>query len=154
MNTRLEFPLFKTIVANTPLISIDFIITNSEGKALLGQRQNRPAQNFWFVPGGRIFKDESFENAFKRISLEELGKEVILSESTFLGVYEHFYDDNFSEDNFSTHYVVHGYSLNFESHELHLPTIQHNAYQWFDIDNLLADASVHQYTKNYFLSRL
>ncbi len=75
MNTRLELPLFKTIVANTPLISIDFIIRNSEGKALLGQRQNRPAQNFWFVPGGRIFKDESFENAFKRISLEELGKE-------------------------------------------------------------------------------
>lgn len=154
MKTRLGFQLFKTIVANTPLISIDFIITNSEGKALLGQRQNRPAQNFWFVPGGRIFKDETFENAFKRISLEELGKEVILSESTFLGVYEHFYDDNFSGDNFSTHYVVHGYSLNFEPHELHLPTIQHNAYQWFDIDNLLADASVHHYTKNYFLTRL
>lgn len=153
MNARLELPLFKTIVANTPLISIDFIIRNCEGKALLGQRQNRPAQNFWFEPGGRIFKDESFESAFKRISLEELGKEILLSDSAFLGVYEHFYDDNYFDDNFSTHYVVHGYSLRIEEHELRLPKIQHKAYQWFDIDNLLSNASVHQYTKNYFLSR-
>ncbi len=153
MNMRLELPLFKTIVANTPLISIDLIILNSEGKALLGQRHNRPAQNQWFVPGGRIFKDESFENAFKRISLDELGKEVILSDSKFLGVFEHFYGDNFSGDGFSTHYVVHGYRLDLEPDFLDLPKVQHNAYHWFDVETLLNSSSVHQYTKNYFLSR-
>jgi colanic acid biosynthesis protein WcaH len=153
MSKRLELQLFKTIIENTPLISIDLIVTNSEGKALLGQRQNRPAQHFWFVPGGRIFKDESFEEAFKRITKEELGLEVRLNQSAFMGVYEHFYNDNFAGDDFTTHYVVHGYGLELEPQSLDLPRIQHNAYQWFDIETLLSDEKVHQYTKNYFLSR-
>lgn len=153
MIKRLEQQLFKTIVENTPLISIDLIIRNSEGKALLGQRQNRPAQNFWFVPGGRIYKDESFEKAFKRITLDELGVEIPLDRSIFLGIYEHFYNDNFSGTDFTTHYVVHGYEIHLQKESLNLPTVQHNAYQWFNIETLLAGTSVHQYTKNYFLSR-
>lgn len=51
---RLEMSLFKTIVANTPLISIDLIIFDKTGKALLGQRHNRPAQNCWFVPWSNL----------------------------------------------------------------------------------------------------
>lgn len=153
MIKRLEQQLFKSIVENMPLISIDLIIRNGEGKALLGQRQNRPAQNFWFVPGGRIYKDESFEKAFKRITFDELGVEISIGKSTFLGIYEHFYNDNFSGTDFTTHYVAHGYEMRLQEECLNLPTVQHNAYQWFDIETLLASNSVHQYTKNYFLSR-
>ena len=153
MNKRLDTSLFKTIVANTPLISIDLILLNREGKALLGQRQNRPAQNFWFVPGGRIFKDESFESAFKRITKDELGVEIALSKAKFQGVYEHFYNDNFSGVEFSTHYVVHGYVLVLDDENYDFPLTQHNAYKSFNVEILLNDQSVHQYTKNYFLSR-
>lgn len=96
MTKRLEFELFKTIVEHTPLISIDLIIRNDKGEVLLGQRLNRPAKNYWFVPGGRIFKDESFEIAFKRITFEELGYQITLDQANFLGVYEHFYNDNVS----------------------------------------------------------
>ena len=94
MKKRLEYELFKTIVKHTPLISIDLVIRKDKGEALLGQRLNRPAKNYWFVPGGRIFKDESFEDAFKRITFEELGVQTSLGEAIFLGVYEHFYYDN------------------------------------------------------------
>lgn len=153
MNRRLETSLFKTIVANTPLISIDLIVLDKEGRALLGQRQNRPAQHFWFVPGGRIFKDESFEDAFKRISQEELGVEAELIDAKFCGVYEHFYDDNFSGANFSTHYVVHGFTLLLDPESLDLPPTQHSAYQWFEVESLLSEPMVHHFTKNYFLSR-
>ncbi|ENT8679841.1 GDP-mannose mannosyl hydrolase [Escherichia albertii] len=153
MKKRLEYELFKTIVEHTPLISIDLIIRNDKGEALLGQRLNRPAQNYWFVPGGRIFKNESFEAAFKRITFEELGVQTSLDEALFLGVYEHFYNDNFSEAEFSTHYVVHGYEIQLNPQQLHLPTIQHNSYKWFDIETLLNSTNVHQYTKNYFISR-
>lgn len=153
MSKRLEQNVFSAIVENTPLISIDLIVVNNEGNALLGQRQNRPAQNYWFVPGGRIFKDESFESAFKRITKEELGKEVCLNKSIFMGVYEHFYSDNFTGDDFTTHYVVHGYRLELELLDSDLPRTQHSAYQWFDIQTLLSSNIVHQYTKNYFLSR-
>ncbi|EPV8684695.1 GDP-mannose mannosyl hydrolase [Enterobacter hormaechei] len=151
MFMRLEMSLFKTIVANTPLISIDLIIFDKTGKALLGQRHNRPAQNCWFVPGGRIFKDESFEDAFKRITEEELGVKLFLSDAEFYGVYEHFYDDNFSGEEFSTHYVVHAYRLTLNPEMLILPQIQHSDYQWFNHDSLLSNQAVHQFTKNYFL---
>ncbi|HCQ2939858.1 TPA: NUDIX domain-containing protein, partial [Escherichia coli] len=106
--------------------------------------------NYWFVPGGRILKDESFENAFKRVTLEELGVQISINEAKFLGAYEHFYSDNFSGTNFSTHYIVLGYEINTMSHQINYPTLQHSTYNWFDIAELLADSSVHQYTKNYF----
>ena len=92
---------FKMIVKSTPLVSIDLIVRDSEGDVLLGKRINRPAQGFWFVPGGRVLKDESFESAFKRLIKEELGLNTV--KSNFKGIYQHFYDDNFSEDDFTTH---------------------------------------------------
>jgi colanic acid biosynthesis protein WcaH len=50
----MKLPLtdFKKIVESTPLISIDLVVRNDQGSVLLGKRTNRPAQNFWFVPGG------------------------------------------------------------------------------------------------------
>jgi len=44
---------FATVVRSTPLISIDLVVENERGEFLLGQRTNRPAQGYWFVPGGR-----------------------------------------------------------------------------------------------------
>ena len=153
MTKRLEFELFKTIVEHTPLISIDLIIRNEKGEVLLGQRLNRPAKNYWFVPGGRIFKDESFEIAFKRITLVELGVQICLNDALFLGVYEHFYNDNVSGTDFSTHYIVHGYETQLNPQQIRLPTAQHNSYKWFDVEALLHSTIVHQYTKNYFIPR-
>ena len=48
---------FATVVRSTPLVSLDFIVENSRGEFLLGKRTNRPAQGYWFVPGGRVAKD-------------------------------------------------------------------------------------------------
>ncbi|EBV2538175.1 GDP-mannose mannosyl hydrolase, partial [Salmonella enterica] len=45
---------FAAVVRTTPLISLDFIVENGQGEILLGQRLNRPAQGYWFVPGGRV----------------------------------------------------------------------------------------------------
>ncbi|MBF4436458.1 NUDIX domain-containing protein, partial [Vibrio anguillarum] len=66
---------FKTIIENTPLVSIDLVVYNQKNEALLGKRNNRPAQGYWFVPGGRILKDESIAVAFRRLTLNELGAE-------------------------------------------------------------------------------
>jgi len=49
---------FLRVIQNTPLVSIDFIIQNSSGEFLLGKRLNKPAKNFWVVPGGRSRKNE------------------------------------------------------------------------------------------------
>lgn len=68
----LDQTTFSTIIACTPLVSIDLVVTNANGQVLLGQRLNRPAKNYWFVPGGRILKNESLAQAFKRLTRDEL----------------------------------------------------------------------------------
>ena len=147
----LALETFKTIVASTPLVSIDLIIRNRQGQVLLGLRNNPPALGYWFVPGGRIQKDERLENAFRRLVELELSADAELAEAHFLGPFQHFYTDNFSGENFSTHYVVLGYVLSLDIDPSHLPTDQHRDYRWFAVDELLSSKQVHQHTKDYFL---
>jgi len=144
----LPLETFKTVIESTPLVSIDLIVRNQQGQVLLGKRTNRPAQGFWFVPGGRVLKDESFEHAFKRLIEIELGLDEVASH--FKGVYQHFYDDNFSEEKFTTHYVVLAYEISFNGELSSLPVEQHSNYQWLDEKELLANANVHTHSKWYF----
>jgi colanic acid biosynthesis protein WcaH len=145
----LPLATFKTVIASTPLLSIDLIIKNSEGKILLGKRTNRPAQGFWFVPGGRVLKDEQLDKAYVRLLNTELA--IDKCEADFLGVYQHFYADNVSEDYFSTHYIVLAYKLTFNGSIIKLPNEQHNEYRWFSQSELLNHNEVHNHTKWYFL---
>jgi len=149
----LEADKFSTVVKHTPLVSIDLIVRNDLGQILTGMRVNRPAQGFWFVPGGRVAKDETLANAFARLVEEELGVSLSLDQAHFLGVYEHFYKDNFSSDDFSTHYVVLGYELKLNIAIDKLPCDQHSLYRWFDEQELLNIDTVHSNTKAYFTSR-
>ena len=148
----LDKETFRTVVRSAPLVSIDLVVINSQGQVLLGQRTNRPAQSFWFVPGGRILKNEAMAAAFLRLSKAELGLASELGDAEFLGVYEHFYTDNFSGTDFSTHYVVLGYRLVHDLDLNSLPDAQHHSYRWFDVAELLASVQVHDNTKAYFLS--
>ena len=142
---------FCNIIKNTPLISIDLIVKNHQGHILLGKRNNPPAKNYWFVPGGRIRKNETFTEAFERLTLQELGQGFSLNNAIFIAPYQHFYADSVVATNISTHYVVLAYQLNVDENLLTLPLEQHSKYHWFDIDELLADKQVHQFTKDYFI---
>ncbi len=148
----LDKETFSTVIESTPLVSIDLVVKNKQGQALLGQRLNRPAKDFWFVPGGRILKDESLADAFKRLTLDELGQEFAIEQAELLGPFDHFYNDNVFGDAFSTHYVAIAYELTLETELDQLPlNVQHGNYKWFNIDELLQIDNVHQNTKNYFL---
>ncbi len=143
---------FSIVVRSTPLISIDLIVENQAGEFLLGQRTQRPAQNFWFVPGGRVQKDETLERAFARLTEAELGTAFTLQDGEFYGVWQHFYDDNFSGTDFSTHYVVLGFRLRVDADALQLPDAQHSEYQWLTPEELLARGDVHDNSRAYFLT--
>lgn len=151
----LDRDTFKTIVDKTPLISIDLVVRNSVGEVLLGQRLNKPAQGFWFVPGGRILKDESIANAFKRLTLNELGITIDIKDARYLGLYEHFYpgsifSDDVTQSSVSTHYVVNAFEVVFPEYNVELPKEQHGEYRWFSEDELLASVEVHDHSKWYF----
>lgn len=79
-----------------------------------------------------------------------MGEEYSLKQAQFLGTYQHFYKDNFSEDDFSTHYVVLGYELELDIELSSLPDEQHNQYQWWEVESLLESEQVHINTKAYF----
>ncbi len=145
---------FRTVVASTPLVSIDLVVQNTAGQFLLGQRLNRPAQGYWFVPGGRILKNESLDAAFRRLTRKELGREYERNQAQLLGVYEHFYPDSVFGNNPTdpdTHYVVLGYHLTLPAgSSLTPPTDQHGCYRWWNKTELLNSSDVHHNTQAYF----
>jgi len=141
---------FTQIIKNTPLISIDLIIENEENKFLLGKRVNEPAKDEWFVPGGRIFKDETLDTAFTRTTNSEIGIALQRNEVAFYGLYEHFYDNNVFNDTFSTHYIVLAHTFKVHKEDIRLNN-QHEEYKWFSIQEIVENDNVNQHTKDYFL---
>jgi colanic acid biosynthesis protein WcaH len=128
---RLNKDDFAFIVKNTPLVSIDLLVKNEKNKILVGLRKNEPAKGFWFVPGGRILKNETIKEAFNRITKSELGEEVSIENSLFIGVFEHIYETNFAQTpGFGTHYIVLAYKVKSPHSLKNLSKDQHNEYQW------------------------
>lgn len=146
----LDKETFSTVLKSTPLVALDFIVSNPEGKVLLGNRLNRPAQGYWFVPGGRIYKNEAIATAFARLTLAELGQEFVYSQARLFGAYDHFYTDSVFGEGISTHYVVLAHQFSVQQLD-HLPVQQHDSYAWFEVEQLLADERVHPNTKAYFI---
>ena len=146
------------MVSAVPLVSVDLIIIRDGHEVLLGLRNNRPAKNFWFVPGGRILKNELKQDAICRIVDTELGIMDLLKSGgfnfKFYGVYEHFYQDSFAGDlGISTHYVVLAYKAEVASgFVLPFGDEQHAALKWWDITEALTSPIVHQYVKDYFFN--
>lgn len=140
---------FKTIIEHAPLISIDLVVQNKQGEVLLGLRNNRPAQGYWFVPGGRILKDETMADAFKRLTQAELGVELELAQAELISPFEHFYEDNVTGVDFTTHYIALGYRISVDELAA-LPKEQHSQYVWMSAEELLVDSDVHKHSKWYF----
>jgi colanic acid biosynthesis protein WcaH len=149
----LEPEEFDNVVRLTPLVAIDLIVRSAEGRVLVGRRNNEPAKGSFFVPGGRISKNETLAAAFKRISLAELGVEKTIQGARFLGVYEHFYATNNHEvPGFGTHYVTLAYELVSPVQDALLPKDQHGEFAWLTEPELLHSPEVHENTKAYFSS--
>ncbi|MEX3931381.1 GDP-mannose mannosyl hydrolase [Paraburkholderia phymatum] len=148
----LEADDFLQVVRMTPLVSIDLIVSDYAGRVLVGNRRNRPALGTWFVPGGRICKNERLDAAFTRIVDAELGiSGMERSAARFGGLFEHLYSDNFAgADEITTHNVVIAYFLTLENTASVGRFDQHSRYIWLRPEELLAHDGVHENTKAYF----
>lgn len=146
---RIDDEDFGRIITATPLVSIDLIVRNPGGQVLLGFRRNRPASGCWFVPGGRIRKNEPLRDALARIALAELGTEV--RGGRLLGAFDHLYEDNaLGLPGIGTHYVALGYECMLDEEARPRPDQQHAELRWWDLAALLTSAEVHVNTKLYF----
>jgi len=148
----LDKETFLSVVDAVPFVSIDLVVRNEQGQVLLGYRRNRPAQHFWFVPGGRIRKNERLQHALERIARSELGIEAAeASRGQLLGVFDHVYDDNFyGVAGIGTHYVVCAYQFRLGASACLNHDDQHAELAWWEPDRLLSSPQVHPNTKLYF----
>jgi colanic acid biosynthesis protein WcaH len=97
---------WRTVVRTVPIVSVDLLVRH-DGGVVLGKRENRPARGEWFVPGGRVRKGESLDDAVHRVAEAELGADV-RTESR-LGASDHRYDESEFADIPSKQYVANGF---------------------------------------------
>jgi colanic acid biosynthesis protein WcaH len=64
--------LYFQILQNIPIACVDIAIV-ARGAVLLVKRKDPPAQNQWWVPGGRVLKGEMMKETAARKALEEVG---------------------------------------------------------------------------------
>jgi colanic acid biosynthesis protein WcaH len=95
---------FKTVVESTPLVSIDLCLV-FERRLLMGLRQNEPLKGQSFTPGGRLLKNERWQDGLARIAKTELGLTVTSDDFELMGVWDHFYENSAIGEGVSTHYV-------------------------------------------------
>jgi colanic acid biosynthesis protein WcaH len=142
--------LFRQVIQNAPLVSIDIIIVDQQGKVLLGMRTNEPAKGYSFVPGGVIRKNERIGRAFERILKSETGIDAHFSQAKFAGVFEHFYASNrYGESGYGTHYVVLAYKLDLPDGVDITADNQHSHFTWIEAGALSACDQVHSNSRAY-----
>ena len=140
---------FKTVIENTPLVSIDLCLI-CNGQVLLGKRRNEPLKGTWFTPGGRIHKNETWRDALLRIAEVELGLSDIAVEGFSLtGMWDHLYNNSALDQNTSTHYVNLPHYAEFKSKPQITLDDQHGDFKWFDLGVVSSDEKFHPYIRNY-----
>lgn len=144
---------FRQLVDLGPLVSMDLLVLNERDELLLGQRVHRPAQGTWFVPGGRLRKNERLDDAFVRLTQGELGLAISRQEAMWVGVFEHFYADSALAEagqGPATHYVVLAHQIRLPADCLeHLPSEQHSRFAWWPLADIPQHANVHPMTQAY-----
>ena len=140
---------FLNIIDKTPLCSIDILI-KLKNKYLFGLRKNRPAKNYYFVPGGRIFKNENYKLTIKRILKDELGLYIKDIKYKIIGIYNHIYKDNFfNVRKINTHYFVCAIKIQFNNELMISPDNQHKKFIFLTKTQAIKHNRVHKFTKIY-----
>jgi len=145
----LDAQTFKTVIENAPLVSIDLCLV-CDGQILLGKRNNEPLKGDWFTPGGRIYKNETWQNALLRIVKGELDLcGIVVEDFSFMGVWDHFYNNSVFDHDISTHYVNLPHYIVVESRPLIIIDDQHSDFKWFDLAVVTNDRKFNPYMRNY-----
>ena len=145
----LEKETFKTIVKNTPLVSIDLCIVWN-GRILLGKRKNEPLKGYFFTPGGRILKNEAHIDCLKRVARSELGLiDNDIKQAKLMGVWDHFYENSVFGEEVSTHYVNLPYCIYFDQRPEIFLDDQHDTIEWFDLSKVAGGSIFHKYMQSY-----
>ena len=118
--------LYNKIIDVLPILCVDGFIVDDD-KILLLKRNNYPAINEWWVPGGRVVKNELLCDSIIRKVKEETGLDVeILNQ---IGITETIFE--------TKHTVNVCFSLRVKSDNINITiNSEHSEYKWFKMDSL------------------
>ena len=77
-----------------PVVGIALFILNEKNEILLGLRNGLVGNNTWGLPGGKLDKNESFENASLREVTEECGLHGLEITTPLLSTYHSYWIDD------------------------------------------------------------
>ncbi len=83
--------VFRGMLESFPMCCVDLVIAR-KGRVLLVKRSREPARGEWWIVGGRILKNETFEKAVIRKAREEAGLKVRVKNR--IGTYETFFRES------------------------------------------------------------
>lgn len=118
MAVWIEEELYLKIRDVMPIPTVDAITTH-KGKLLLLLRNNPPVKDVWWVPGGRIMRGESLEEAVVRKLHEETGLEGRIIRK--VGVINHIFSE--------VHIISIFFNVEAEDDKVQLDE-EHRAYKW------------------------
>ena len=81
---------YRSVLDSVPICCVDIIIQYDGKILLIHRKESEDMGDLWWIPGGRIHKNETFENAVKRKALVETGLcvNIIKKGQSYEGFYE------------------------------------------------------------------
>ena len=145
----IEDKLYKEIVKNIIIQTVDIVFLNSKNQILLWLRENNPLKWVYYLPWWRRNKNERILDSAKRKSKEELWIDISTNKLKFLGVYDDIYNNSMYK-NIWTHCspIIYAYKLSSEEEKNIKNDSQHSEFKFFDLN----DESLHKMVKERILN--
>ena len=88
----IEESLYKEIIKSIPIVCVDIVI-RLDDQFLLVKRKEEPLKGEWWVPGGRIYLNETLNQSFRNKLSKEIGL-VLKDDVSIIGIYEDFFENS------------------------------------------------------------
>jgi colanic acid biosynthesis protein WcaH len=136
--------LYNQILENIPIICVDGILINNDDEILFLKRENEPAKNEWWFPGGRLLKNEKLEHAIIRKVKEETNLDVEIVK--YIGVTETIFNNG--PFDIPVHTINFTYQLKLISNDINIDS-HHSDYLWSNkIEDLKLNKEIFNLIKN------
>lgn len=126
---RLPAEEYRNILRAVPIVCVDCVVVGEGGAVLLVKRRNAPLQGEFWLPGGRLHKNERLAEAVHRKMREEIGVDVEIIGN--IGFFEEFFDHTAENAEGGAHAVSIVYLVRALSSDFKLDS-QSSAWAWFE----------------------
>jgi len=119
---------YRKFLSAMPIVCVDCLVVNDKGEYLLVKRKNQPLKGEYWVPGGRLHKNERLVDAVHRKMREEIGVDVEIVEN--LGFFEEFFEETEQDAEGGVHSLSVVYLVTLCSYNIKLDD-QSTGWGWF-----------------------